>query len=812
MQANLAIGSHFVNSAYKARFYVGRQALPIDTFEPKNSILFLGSGFSAGALNIVGEKLPAGESLLERLANAIGESPHEHDLKSVADAFSHHFGVSLYEILYNTFTVSSILDYQREVISLPWARIYTTNYDDMVSSVKGGAFPIFTFDEDRPRALPQSFAVYLHGSIRKATEEDSERQLILNSLSYDMITRDHPTWFYEFQRDRRTFDACYFMGFSLGDHHITGLMAAGETSARRTHFITRNPPKKQLVDRVPPYGEIVPIGFDGFAELVKTLPSSPKPANPRVLESFKFLKRSIDAKPLVDPTPIEIINLVTFGNFNQTRFFNTARDDSYVTRRAKSVKSALALLSTNKTVLIHSRLGNGKTIFTSILARDASEHGYKCYLWRRAARRLAQDLEVIRDEGRALIIFDDYDAAIDNIGRISAGVPDAKFVVTIRSGQQDVRMHEVLTRLPEPMKRVNLDLFVKEDKDQLRDLLDRAGARTDGFDDIIAKARDIREIVMQLYDHEQIRQKIRGSVEKASGPLVLILALASLIRWVGVELDDSDLQELADCDVYAELKKSDGLGADFLSGTDDRIEMRSALLSEYLLQKILPVKQVLDACYAITIASTRRQHERVHRVLTGVIMKDSSLKKLLKFQVGVDQLIAKHYTRLSEDKAVNKEPLFWLQYAIFMKRTGDIAKARMFLTTGYDRASEIPGFKTFQLDTQALSIYLLEEVISTSPTVEGIEEILASIELVSNMISEKSNRQYAIDVIGEIPAFVEARQHALEDAEKVALVFQLNRASDTLKGLPLEEKAYSGSELVRTQLEAAVSRLIGLQS
>ncbi|MBD8701625.1 hypothetical protein IFT54_17550 [Sphingomonas sp. CFBP 13714] len=113
--------------------------MPIDTLDPKNSVLFLGSGFSADATNIAREKLPAGQPLLERLAEAIGQSPRDHDLKSAADAFSHRFDVSLYDILYNTFTVSSVLDYQKYILSLPWARIYTTNYDDMVSSVKGGA-------------------------------------------------------------------------------------------------------------------------------------------------------------------------------------------------------------------------------------------------------------------------------------------------------------------------------------------------------------------------------------------------------------------------------------------------------------------------------------------------------------------------------------------------------------------------------------------------------------------------------------------------------------------------------------------------
>ena len=198
----------------------------------------------------------------------------------------------------------------------------------------------------------------------------------------------------------------------------------------------------------------------------------------------------------------------------------------------------------------------------------------------------------------------------------------------------------------------------------------------------------------------------------------------------------------------------------------------------------------------------------MHRRLASELMKDSTLKRFLKFRPGVDQYIEKHYAHLSNDKSVNDEPLFWLQYAIFMKRTGDIGNARMFLNTAYERASRIEGFKTFQLDTQALSIYLLEEIASSSPTVEGLEKILSSIKLVTDMISEQSHRQYAVEVVGEIPAFIEARRHALENSEKVALVFELNRTSITLAALPVEEKAYSGSETVRTQLEQAIAKLV----
>jgi len=191
--------------------------VPIEILDPENSVLFLGSGFSARATNIAREPVPSGHPLLERLSKELGEDPKEIDLKAAADEFLDRSDLSLYDLLYETFTIYEPLDYQRDIVSLPWARIYTTNYDDLVSSVKGPNFPIFTFDEPRPRRLPQAFAVHLHGSIRRANEDNASSQLVLNNRSYDVVARNLPEWFDEFRSDRRTFSACYFMGFSLSD-------------------------------------------------------------------------------------------------------------------------------------------------------------------------------------------------------------------------------------------------------------------------------------------------------------------------------------------------------------------------------------------------------------------------------------------------------------------------------------------------------------------------------------------------------------------------------------------------------------------
>lgn len=781
--------------------------MPIETLDPANSVLFLGSGFSAGATNIARSPVPTGHPLLERLAKSLDEDPKELDLKSAADEFLGRSDLSLYELLYETFTISEVLPHQRDILSLPWARIYTTNYDDIVNSIKGPNFPVFTFDDPRPHRLPKAFAVHLHGSIRRANEENAADQLILNNRSYDVITRQFPEWFDEFKHDRRTFEACYFMGFSLGDHHITGLMSAGEESVRRTYFVTREGPSASFVRRASNYGEIVPIGFGKFADLSKTLPKPERPQSLGALQSFKYLHSGLDSKALAVPTPIEIINLVSFGTFSQNRFFNTPDESSYVAPRSKPVEDTLEALKDTRTVLVHSRLGNGKTIFTSILASKAAKEGYVCLLWRRAGRNLAQDLEVIGAHNRVLVIFDDYDAAIENIQRVAASCPEAKFVVTVRTGQQEVRFHEIALRLPPMVKRVNLNTFSNNDREQLLVILRRAGAQAEDLEEVIWSAPEIRDIVTQLYNHSEIRQKIHGVVGAVGVGVSHILVLASLIKWTGVEMDDDYLQELAGRDVHVELRRAEGISNDLLDIHDDKIEMRSALLSEFLVQRIFPLKDVLDGCYQIITASTRRRRDRAHRRLAGELMKVSTLQRFLKFHAATDAALSRHFVRLSNDTAVNDEPLFWLQYSIFMKTSGDIPKARMFLNAGYDRARRIEGFKTFQLDTQALSIYLLQEAESRNDTVEGLDDILDAMKTVTDMVADQSNRHYAIEVMGEIPVFVEMRSKALSQPEKVALVFQLNRASQVLGALSIDEKVQSGSEIIRGQLQAAVSAL-----
>ena len=96
------------------------------------SILFLGSGFSGGARNIRGRKLPTGSELKHEFATLLGVDPKDYDLKTLADEVSSRPDLNLYQTLYQLFTVKTLQDCQSELLKLPWRRIYTTNYGDAI--------------------------------------------------------------------------------------------------------------------------------------------------------------------------------------------------------------------------------------------------------------------------------------------------------------------------------------------------------------------------------------------------------------------------------------------------------------------------------------------------------------------------------------------------------------------------------------------------------------------------------------------------------------------------------------------------------
>ena len=778
---------------------------------PSGSILFLGAGFSKDALNIQGTELPLGIDLRNKFAEMLNVDPNSYDLHTLAEEINSRQDLNLYQILYRLYTVQKLSRNQIDILTLPWRRIYTTNYDDAVefASLQRNERSItFDYHEDKPKKFPIGSVIHLHGSIRTTNQENVLKQLVLNEQSYIRQHFEQSPWYSEFIRDLRFCDACYFVGYSLNDYHISALLLQTHQLRNRTYFITKKYPDPIFLNRIAPYGISLPVEVNGFAHLCRTLPKPESTDNLHTLKAFRYIDPIKDKRTLAPPTAVEILNLMIYGTFNYQRCISTLPRAEYVAPRQELVDKSVKELKDARCLLIHSYLGNGKTIFSYILAHTLSEQGYRCFISRTDPIILGRDLEILTRFQKLVIFFDSYNAATEIIEHLSQILPSAEFVVSIRTGIQEVRLHEIRSRLPEPLHRISLNGIQPQDTDNFKNLLDRSGVRVQDMEEQIDRCRNFREIVVSLYDNMHIKERIRTVIEpifrEKNSRNVFISS--HLLSWVGQDINAAFLRNATGSDAYAELIKFEDISREFFRFDDDEIYVRSATFSEYLVQNHMNPDDIVDCVYKIILAAVRRKEIRHYRSILSSLMRYSILDRALKNELDRLEILAGLFERLRHDADVNREPLFWLQYSILMTAAGNYQAAEGFIRTAYERAAAIPKFRTFQIDTYALKLFLLiEREREDDPQVSRFEQIIEKLEAVRSMIWEESRRFHAIQVLDEIKPFVVSRLCALSDEEKKTLNLHLQLLEKNLAQLPGIVRGETGSDLIRRNILHAMN-------
>ena len=786
----------------------------ISELDPSSSILFLGAGFSLGAKNIRGHDVPCSDGLRTELANILQVSPSAYTLETLVDEIHSRRDLNLHRTLYQLFTVSKLQHYHTKILDLPWRRIYTTNYDDAVEfhGSKGDSRrPSYTYDVPKPRKLQPGTIVHLHGAIRNTTEENLLTQIVLSENSYIRTHFEKSTWYDEFIRDLKFCDMCFFVGYSLRDYHISALLLQHHVYQRKTYFVTKNETDAILSRRLSPYGKILPIGIHRFAEICRNVSKSTYSGNLNTLKAFRYIDPLRDKKTLLPPTPIEVLNLVTYGTFNFDRCLSTLPKPHYIVPRDELIERAIRELNGARCLLVHSYVGNGKSIFLYILAYHLSEMGYRCVECRPNPIFSQKELDFLKTQGKIAVLMDSYDTAIDCIQLLAQEIPAAKFIVSIRTALQDVRLHEVQTRLPEPLRRISLNGMRKHEAEGFKVLLDRSGARVPMLEDTIDRCNDFREVVLSLYKNEAIRSKIQDAL----APIVAdrtcrkVFVAIHLLNWMGQYVDSSFLRAVTGSDAYVTMGKFPEISGDVFKLDDDRIQIRSPMFSEFLIQHHFETGDILDSVYAIIAEAVRRKESRHYQAILSSIMRFSNLSSALANDPDRLNALAELFSRLHRDIEVNREPLFWLQYSILMAASDNLKAAERFIGTAYSRSEDLPDFRTFQIDTFALRLYLrIECMEGDTPTVTRFEEIVDKLQKVRLMIWEESRRYHAIRVLSGIEAFVIARVKMFSGGERTAFAEYLGLLISDLEKLPADVQLETGSEEIRQGVNRARETVI----
>lgn len=801
-----------------------------EVFDPSRCIIFLGAGFSANSTNKVNCNPPVGDGLnkaIKKLANILEDEPSDFT-DSAGYAISQK--LDLFGLLEGLFTISKLSDSQRKILSLPWLRIYTTNYDNSVSvfrAEKNGntSGDIFDLTDDPPRQLRKGAVVHLHGSIAKCQSDNIDQSLVLTRRSYVEQRVKKSPWWEWFDRDIKVSQYVFFIGYDINDFEPASYLIKYPGMEGRRHFILRNPKSPIIASKLSDYGVRHSFELAGFVDRLDRAKVEPTPIHERELSSFRYIDLSKDNKLPLNPTSAEIQELFAFGRVRFDALRSAFPKSEYAVIRVNSLNACKNSLKENKTLIIHSKIGNGKTIVSDELKISLSQEGRKCFILRDRISPLPQDVEYLKGIDAPVIFFPDYDSAIANIHLFDGLSENSRYVVELSSSTLQVRMQEVSRRLRGKIGRVGVDRLDENDAAALRDLLGKAGLTALAGAINIREGIEFREFLLKSYSDPEIAKRLKSVINPLlqNSPARRLICISSILKSAGLPVDVGFIEEVTGEDPYAILS---GLGEgvfELMAYTMDKLELHSSVLSEHILKKYIDPQDFIGIIFELSAEAARRideEHDfsserfRRARTLLSVVIRFGFINSIIGQAPEKLKTIAKLYEKCRRDSLIQKEPLFWLQYSIFWQSEPRWDLAESHMIEAYSRGAIRPSFKTFQLDTNYLGLLCDLELFFShaGQPVARLEKLTELMEKCRAMIDDGNHRYHVIKAFLKLEPMISKRKGDFTDSQCTDFLNSLNLISVKLAALSMSEKAFWETEPCRMSIENCICMLKDRQS
>ncbi|AUV88417.1 SIR2 family protein [Vibrio campbellii] len=703
------------------------------------AIMFTGAGFSFGAETVSGAEPLGAKQLSHCLCDSLGIAKNDN-LMFVSDFFMAKKPKSdLISLLKDNYTLSSTSKSHGIICSLPWRRFYTTNYDLSIelASQKSGKI-IETVDLQHPvRDYYQrhNFCVHLNGSINSLTEDSLENSFKLSSSSYtspeSFVTSD---WFYPFKRDLDRASAIVFVGYSMYDIDIQKILFNDDHLIAKTYFITLPDPGMELEFTLSKFGTIVPIGTDGFAEEIeKFIEQNPAELESHSLESLKLYELG-NTEPNVRDAQIE--TMLMYGDVSDDSIDSCVLghiDVPFLIPR-KQIEEISSNLDKDKNVIIYGALGNGKSILLKELRCQLTSSGHHVYEISDLDGDYIGDLDYLaKHSNKSILLVDDYEQYIDVIKHLSA-TDNQKILIVATARIADHEFYrDRLLEWKFNFAEVNIDLLQEEERNHFIDIIDNLGlwGENAGFTHAqklrylqVKNDNQISTALLSLLDSPNIKSKISTLVNKlkTNKEHESTLFTICLCKIIGVNANRALVSELSGNDaIYDPLFTTMKEFREIFKIFNGEVQSASSLFciclvkehfsASYITASLLSIAGRLDRLSGRDATQTR---------VFKSMLKFSFVERILPKTTKVGNLI-RYYSDLKlEVKWLNRDPHFWLQYAMSLIAYKDFNKAQQFLDQAYALAKNKKDYHTDNIDTQQARLWLMEcNYISDGNKVHG---------------------------------------------------------------------------------------------
>lgn len=758
-----------------------------------DAVLFLGAGFSYGGANISGGAMKVGKDLSYAICDDLGIARSDNltisSSRYIEDEKCKKGLDEFIDFLRAELTCAETTPEQDAICALPWTRIYTTNYDNIVelSSEKQGisreSITITNARYSAARNMEQAI-VHINGFIRKLDKNTFYDEFKITDDNYNRDGLLQSPWRNLFETDLKKAKTVIFIGYSLKYDQELVRCIANLNVKEKCIFIDCDKLGEDDEFKIKRYGTLHKIGTTGFAQELAKVAENYTP-HLKQIELSGFEKREISSYYSDELySSKDVIDLLVKGDLN----IQYITQDGYCVHRKKTIEEVMEQLKSKQVVILQSKLGNGKSVFLECLANELLEE-YNVYFLK-DIDNYVDDLQLIQSgvDRCNVIMVDDYGYYIQFIKDLGKNFPEnLKLVLTCRTAI-NINLYYDLTEkygyLEENLYLCDIDKMKESDVTELVNVFNknRLWGKFDTMNPSQKKKKikkdygaNLSKIFYLLLESEVIEKQIRKVVNVLNERVdlrkfVIVQAINSLCRLKFAYSDICKFVNISD-----DLLRSYAMNQDvreILDSENHRFVLSSAIYVQYLVRQsdmkremIEMLSKLYKECSKNDIWIKKYVQQRKFLVSRSNIKLVFSSKKNLTKQD--EQEIFNYYDSIKNLPTATDNPFFWLQFGITALNMERYSLTKIYFDNAYANAEKFYDFDAYQIDTHYARLLLCAEM---STNRNDKEKALENFYKAHNLLWENSNSgtnlSYVLRQTGLYADYYETYKKMLNENER----------------------------------------------
>jgi hypothetical protein len=697
------------------------------------SILFLGAGFSKDAQNLRGGSFKVGGELAEYLATLAGIEEKQLNKITLDDAAEEYINVhgkdKLIDELHNEFTAKIITASQSQIASIPWRRIYTTNYDDIFEKAyaENGKklVPVTTGDDIRNIPSGNTLCVHLNGYIDRLDRNTLMSEFKLTETSYLTSSVENSPWATLFRDDIKSARSIFFVGYSLADLDIKRILYEYESLKDKCFFVLGGSPTRTTINSCSKFGQILGLETSTFAAEAKKIITSYVP-NEAIGFSSSYIEKYAIPDKNIFYSDDDLFALFLQGNINSSFLAKSFSGEIRYFLERHQIKDTIELIQHKPTAIVfHSELGNGKTLLVEGVKFRASQAGFSVYTLLDNSDSLLEDIDkIFVDQNKKIIVIENYTDWMNQIRSILSIADDkCSFVLTSRTSAHDIHIEELSDIFADlEVKEIPVDKLTSGDISWIAKTLDEYGLWGKDKSKSLEKKLEIlssdcdsefQGVLLELLKSPDIISRFRkiiDNIEHKKGYYLVVVTIL-MLNVLNKPISIDRLIDYWGTQILDSKFKQDPLIREIIDFQKNSVVLRSSVIAKYILHTHVDITTAVDVL--IKLVRTSNNLSRVtqyHFEVKNLLLRFNSLQELLPEKGNKQVEIIRYYESIKNLSTVNNYPLFWLQYAIACEVLEEFDRTEKYFETAYSLAYDRHNFDTYQIDNR-FAEFLLNRAI-----------------------------------------------------------------------------------------------------